>query len=43
MNHNKSMPFKVGIVLNGGDMEMIEKVMPPKEEAWVEVKKFKYA
>merc|ERR1711957_790829 len=42
MSHKKSMPFKVGIVLDGGDMEMIEKVMPPKEMAWVAVKKFKY-
>jgi len=43
MNHNKAMPFKVGIVRDGGDMELIEKVMPAKDKAWVAVKKFKYA
>lgn len=40
-NHNKSVPFQVGIVLNGGEREMIQKTMPAKSKAWVMVKKFR--
>eukprot|EP00443_Scrippsiella_acuminata_P132303 CAMPEP_0115586420 /NCGR_PEP_ID=MMETSP0272-20121206/7693_1 /TAXON_ID=71861 /ORGANISM="Scrippsiella trochoidea, Strain CCMP3099" /LENGTH=314 /DNA_ID=CAMNT_0003021491 /DNA_START=40 /DNA_END=983 /DNA_ORIENTATION=+ len=29
-NHNNSVPFQVGIVKDGGEMEMIEKTMPGK-------------
>lgn len=41
MNHKRSTPFQVGIVLNGGEREMIQKTMPAKPKAWVMVKKFK--
>lgn len=40
-NHNTPMPFQVGIVKSGGDMETIKKTMPGKHGAWVAVKKFK--
>jgi predicted DNA-binding WGR domain protein len=42
-SHSKAIPFKVGIVLDGGEMELIEKSMPGKVKAWVGVKKFKYS
>jgi len=41
-NHKRPMPFQVGIVLDGGEMEIIEKTMPAVHESWVAVKKFKY-
>jgi len=42
MNHKKSIPFQVGIVLDGGEMQVLEKTMPPKDMGWVAVKKFNY-
>jgi len=41
-NHSSSIPFTVGIVKDGGDMQTIDKTMPGKPKAWVLVKKFKY-
>lgn len=41
-SHNKAIPFQVGIVLDGGEMQMIEKTMPGKAKKWVAVKKVKY-
>merc|ERR1712228_934049 len=38
-NHTKAIPFTVGIVLDGGEMQLIEKVMPGKSKAYVGVKK----
>lgn len=42
-NHSKAIPFQVGIVIDGGEMELINKVMPAKSRAWVNIKKFRYA
>lgn len=42
MNHKQAIPFQVGIVLDGGEMQVLEKSMPPKEKGWVAVKKFNY-
>lgn len=47
-SHNGAIPFEVGIVKDGGDMETIKKTMPgipPNEvgKKWVLVKKFTYA
>jgi len=41
-NHKTPMPFQVGIVKHGGDMETIKKTMPGKHGAWIAVKKFKF-
>jgi len=41
-NHSQSIPFQVGIVIDGGDMELIEKTMPGGEDQFVEVKTFEY-
>eukprot|EP00928_Gymnodinium_smaydae_P063709 TRINITY_DN47207_c0_g1_i1.p1 TRINITY_DN47207_c0_g1~~TRINITY_DN47207_c0_g1_i1.p1 ORF type:complete len:280 (+),score=68.58 TRINITY_DN47207_c0_g1_i1:82-921(+) len=41
-SHQGSMPFTVGIRDGKNEMELIEKVMPGKEKAWVTVKKFKH-
>lgn len=40
LNHNKAIPFQVGIVMDGGEMKMYDKVMPGKKGAWVTIKKF---
>merc|ERR1719387_775373 len=32
-NHRTSVPFQVGIVKDGGDMELLDKTMPGKEKA----------
>eukprot|EP00931_Biecheleriopsis_adriatica_P092767 TRINITY_DN6654_c0_g2_i1.p1 TRINITY_DN6654_c0_g2~~TRINITY_DN6654_c0_g2_i1.p1 ORF type:complete len:310 (-),score=72.44 TRINITY_DN6654_c0_g2_i1:254-1126(-) len=42
LNHKRSIPFQVGIVLDGGERQMLQKTMTAKEKAWVLVKKFKY-
>lgn len=42
LSHNRSIPFQVGIVLDGGERQMIDKVMPAKAKQWVTIKKFKY-
>jgi len=34
-SHSKSIPFQVGIVLDGGEMELLSKTMPGKKKAWV--------
>jgi predicted DNA-binding WGR domain protein len=40
--HKASVPFHVGIVKDGGQMNMIDKVMPPKEKTSISVATFKY-
>merc|ERR1712232_757312 len=42
-NHSKAIPFQVGIVKDGGAMEMLSKTMPGEMKKWVTVKKFKYS
>lgn len=41
-NHTGSMPYEVGIVIDGGEMEMIKKVMPGRVRTKMQVKKFRY-
>jgi len=41
-NHERSIPFQVGIVKDGGEMDWIEKTMPGKRKARIMVKTFKY-
>ena len=41
-NHWGEMPFKVGLVIDGGEMEMFDRVMPGEHRKWVEVTRFQY-
>ena len=37
-NHSKPILFQVGIVTDGGDMDMVEMTMPGRQGAWKDVK-----
>eukprot|EP00401_Gymnodinium_catenatum_P054619 CAMPEP_0117501298 /NCGR_PEP_ID=MMETSP0784-20121206/23226_1 /TAXON_ID=39447 /ORGANISM="" /LENGTH=197 /DNA_ID=CAMNT_0005296547 /DNA_START=107 /DNA_END=700 /DNA_ORIENTATION=- len=41
--YSKAIPFQVGIVMDGGAMDVISKTVPGGRSAWVYVKTFRYA
>lgn len=41
-DHSNAVPFQVGIVIDGGEMKLLNKTMPCKIGAIVPVKRFKY-